>query len=528
MFNDDFYPTPFELLKKLNIKLDRDMFILEPSAGKGDIIDFINKKYFFKNHNADPLNIDCIELDSNLIHILKGKGCRVVHNDFLSFNTYKNYDLIIMNPPFSLGARHLLKAIEMQENNGGKIVCFLNAETIKNVCTVEREILRKKIEKHVAKVEFIDNAFSKAERKTNVQVAIIEFDIPVKEKESILLNHLKQEEIILQAEKNINNEIVSNDFVESIVTRYNFEIKAGIRLINEYEKMKPLIMSKVKEDDLYNAPILTLSIKGDSKNMINGFIKKVRAKYWNALFMSDEFMNAFTTNLRNDYRNKIDDLENYDFSVYNIETIKNDLNNKMVKAIEDTIMMLFDDFSHTYHWYSESENNVHYFNGWATNKAHCINKKVIIPLKAWDWGKYNPHDYQVREKIMDIEKVFNYLSGDMKKETGIDNILVKAKDEVNTKNIELEYFYLNFYKKGTCHILFKDLDLLKKFNIFGCQKKGWLPPVYGKKKYDDMNNDEKTVIDSFEGEKSYKEVINNKDKFLLTVENLILLEGEPK
>ena len=36
-----------------------------------------------------------------------------------------------MNPPFSEGDKHLLKAINIMKN-GGQIVCILNAETIKN------------------------------------------------------------------------------------------------------------------------------------------------------------------------------------------------------------------------------------------------------------------------------------------------------------------------------------------------------------------------------------------------------------
>ena len=49
----------------------------------------------------------------------------------MTFYTYKHYDLIIMNPPFDNGDKHLLKAIDLQKN-GGAIICLLNAETLKN------------------------------------------------------------------------------------------------------------------------------------------------------------------------------------------------------------------------------------------------------------------------------------------------------------------------------------------------------------------------------------------------------------
>lgn len=68
--------------------------------------------------------------------------------------------------------------------------------------------------------------------------------------------------------------------------------------------------------------------------------------------------------------------------------------------------------------------------------------------------------------------------------------------------------------KRTCHIKFKSEDLLLKFNIYGSQKKNWLPPGYGKKKYKEMTEEEKEVINEFQGEESYKKVCSNTEKYL--------------
>ena len=94
-----------------------------------------------------------------------------------------------------------------------------------------------------------------------------------------------------------------------------------------------------------------------------------------------------------------------------------------------------------------------------------------------------------------------------------------AKEEQQTKNIKLKYGSVTFYKKGTCHIVFENEELLKKFNIFGSQPKGWLPPSYGKKRYSDMDPEEQAVVDSFEGEKAYNEVINNAPYYLCQSED---------
>lgn len=84
-----------------------------------------------------------------------------------------------------------------------------------------------------------------------------------------------------------------------------------------------------------------------------------------------------------------------------------------------------------------------------------------------------------------------------------------ASERQISKKIPLNYFTVTFYKKGTCHIQFTNLDLLKKFNIYACRKKQWLPPSYGKKSYNEMDPEEKIVIDNFEGEEVYNKVFEN-------------------
>ena len=141
--DNQFYPTPNELIERMLTKIDLDQIktILEPSAGDGRIVNYINNIKTNDRYSYNKkLDIDCIEKDDNLIHILKGNKLRVIYNDFLNFNTFKRYDVIIMNPPFIEGDEHLLKALDIQRN-GGKIICLLNSETIKNPYSNKRKDL---------------------------------------------------------------------------------------------------------------------------------------------------------------------------------------------------------------------------------------------------------------------------------------------------------------------------------------------------------------------------------------------------
>lgn len=541
MFNSNisFYPTPKKLIDKMtsSIKFESIGSVLEPSAGKGNIAEEVAQRMkYAQSRYKDTIkdfDIDCIELDENLTHILKGKGLKVIHDDFLTLNTYKKYDLIILNPPFQDGEKHLLKAIDVQKN-GGKIVCILNAETIKNPYSVTRKDLIQKLEDHNAKIEYIQDSFIDAERKTNVEITLINIDIPTCNRRNIILDQLKQDEKLrLLNEKKINNgnSLINGDYIKGIVEQYNYEGKAGIQLINEFASLKPLTLSKFDG----NESILELSLvsnrynkNGDNDNLQNDYIKQLRSKYWKALFTSEQFTKLLTTDLRSQYMNKVSELENYDFSYYNIKQIQVDISKSMIQSLEDEILKLFDEFSHQHSYYGETCKNIHLYNGWKTNKSWVINKKIIIPLsgyidRSYSWGYYDPSNRNVIDKLRDIEKVFNYLDGGLTKDVEIERELKNAKLYEQSKNLKLKYFDITFYKKGTCHITFKNEELLKKFNIFGSQRKGWLPPNYSKSDYTNMSKEEQQVVDNFQGKDDYENVYKNLDYYIAKTEKMLLL-----
>lgn len=105
----------------------------------------------------------------------------------------------------------------------------------------------------------------------------------------------------------------------------------------------------------------------------------------------------------------------------------------------------------------------------------------------------------------------------------VENVMAKAQNEGQSQNIEFKYFTVTFYKKGTAHIVFKDMELLKRFNIFAGQHEGGLPPSYGKKPYSEMTKQEKAVIDEFQGEADYNEVYKNADNYIITSKELLAL-----
>lgn len=510
-----FYPTPASMASKMleGIKWDYVSTILEPSAGKGNLAEAINEKwriyrcsrrYYAEEQRAD---IDCIEVDPNLRAILKEKKFRVVHDDFLTYQTMKRYSLIVMNPPFEDAARHILKAISLLDANG-TLVALCNAETIRNHSAYnERYQLFRILTDNNAEITYHQGEFLKAERKTDVEIAMIRYKAPAANLEdSLILEKLRPAHKYVTMQESEYAALSKADFVEAIIDRYNYEVESGLRLIKEYRAVSSVLSSSMS---------LTIGTEAAHEDK---WIRECRHKYWSTLFASPQFIEQLTTNLRTQLYNRVKELEDYEFSFYNIKEIMIQMNAQVTQGVEATIMALFDDWTRKYHW-DENAQNRHYFDGWRTNDAFAVNKKVILPLRGYtDWGsRIEPEfrAYNVREKLMDIEKVFNYLDGGRTPEKNLMDVLLEAEKTGETKKLESKYFYLTFFKKGTAHLEFKDMNLLARFNIFAAKGKNWLPPSFGKKKYKDMTAEEQKVAKSFMGTADrYDKVVQHAHYFL--------------
>ena len=245
----EFYPTPETLLDKILDGVDYRYIgtVLEPSAGKGDIVKYIEKVAGSYPHYNSRITFDCIELDETLQKTLIGQDMRVVHDNFLTYKTNKTYDLIIANPPFSEGDKHLMKALDMQEKSGGDVVFILNAETIRNPYANLRKALVDRLEKAGASIEYMQQEFSSAERQTNVEIAVVKVHYDKPEYTSDILDGLKKKYYSEGTYQEDITDLAPNDFIEAIVKRYEIEVEAGLRLIREYRALAPRLLDSLDE-----------------------------------------------------------------------------------------------------------------------------------------------------------------------------------------------------------------------------------------------------------------------------------------
>lgn len=502
--NKDFYPTPDSLVYQMwkKVKQCGVSRILEPSAGVGNIVSCIKRL----KSDAD---FSCIEKDSNMRSILIGKNFKVIDSDFLSYPGYDHFDLIIMNPPFSEGDKHLLKAIDIMHD--GQIVCLLNAETLKNPFSNTRKILLSRLEEMEADIEYIQSAFLDADRKTAVEVAIVLITKKPDEAEKMDLfngakdglkgrdTHMETKEETLPAPR---------DTIESIVREYEDVISHGMDMIRYYVTNKRriggfLTLINCGADNRYSSGF-------GAAETINRFLTDARKFYWRKVLELKDVKDRLTENVRREFDKQIAIRSQMEFSEDNIrEFIINligSFNSIISKAIED----VFEKMTNRHH-ISEYSANIHYFNGWKTNKAFLVNKKIILPLPGYYSGymvdKLSRHalSWDAARYLDDIDIVMNYFSAE-KEYVRISQAINAAKG-VST-GILSTYFSINFYQKGTIHLRFRDEDIRRRFNIEGCKGRNWLPDDYGCKPHAEMSEEEKAVVESFEGVNSYNRNIH--------------------
>lgn len=489
--NPDFYPTPESLASKMIAKVEWNnvQTILEPSAGKGDLVKAIQNHRTWRNKE-----IYCIESDERLQHILRGEQNILIDSDFLSFASGQQFDVIMMNPPFSNGYKHLLKAIEIMYS--GQIVCLLNAETIKNPYSRSRQDLVKILNELDADIEFLESEFETSERKTSVEIALIYINIK-RNIEDDLFRDVKMDAENFDCELDAldSREVASSNSIERLVDEYNKTKRDGIEFLQVYYKNRNLHQYFPFE----NKSTLHSNLTEVMKDTVNSFIKKLRKSYWMGLLDNKEFSKNMTENSRSKFSILLNDYSYMEFSEVNIHTILRNLSLDYIEQIEESTVKLFDDMTRKFAWSRETDANRLHYDSWKSNCAYKVSSKVILPwFQFWDstWNKWNV-SWTMRERLNDIDKVMNFFAGK--------NDYLKLSDAVEfhlaqgvTKKIESEFFIANIYKKGTIHLTFKDKDVLRRFNIFCGKKKGFLPDYFAARKYDDMSDQDKNLADVFD------------------------------
>lgn len=497
MLENDFYPTPEDLISRMLSQYSRealaDMTILEPSAGNGNIADFIldQTDRCFSRREYRARNIHCCEIDYELRSILSDKDFRIVGDDFLSYSGGGIlYDLIIMNPPFSHGVEHVLHAWNILK--AGDLVAILPLEVFRNPYTEQRKLLARVIQDNGGTVEDAGKAFEDAERKTSVEVCIIRLS----KKELAGIDDLfsssrfKAGKVDDSAPDTVENMLAKRDVVASMEDAYHATMEAfktAYKALYELSLCGSIFGSRMSDDGCRNgtvqeafcrligsAKLSTIATKKDFqevyKQSFNEFVGELRRAAWEKVFDTTQMERFMTEGVKTEFRKLQQDQYAIEFCQDNVMKLLDTLFLNTNKIGEAAILEAFDLMT-KYH----KENRVH-IEGWKTNDFWRVNKKVILPhIVDWTFGRPRL-SWSQEQKLNDIDRGLCFLSG-----KSFDTINKTARSiESGCNNLVLsgsgEFFDFRLYKKGTGHFTFRDNDLWERFNIAACKGKNWLPP----------------------------------------------------
>jgi len=216
-----------------------------------------------------------------------------------------------------------------------------------------------------------------------------------------------------------------------------------------------------------------------------------------------------------------------EFTEENIKRFINKLICDIDLMINRATLNLFDDFTRyalmDTRWGEEYDANVHYFNAWKTNEGYKVADKVIVPF--YNRISFGPKklDWEQKALLEDLHKVFSYYSIKQSKEK-ISETVEKFLQQGQNRKIETDYFFISIFKKGTIHIEFKEKDALRRFNIEACKGKNFLPMDYSEKDFENLDDKDKDLVNSFETLKTYKVIKNGKHFFYSHLEGTKFLD----
>lgn len=482
--SEQFYPTPKSLVQKaqglFKKKHITNSSVLDPSSGTGSLVENFNR------YNGNHIKSDACEINPDrLDYLSKCSDITVVGHDFLEFYPSKKYDCIIMNPPFNNGVKHLLHAWEIGYNT--EIVCILNAQSIKNANSKDRQYLNGLIEQY-GSVEFITEAFSNAERKTNVEIALIYLykETPVK------YDYLQGLDVDLYEPdfKGLNSDnqlAIPNNVIENSVLAYNqaraaleYMVESNAITTAKYAQLSKLLGGSLTESEEERKARISkqdeasrLAKPSAIANAYNAELAVLKRSAWNYVLSGIGFYDQLSVKAKKEFDSQFEKVSKLEFTEVNIHGFLQGVSLNKGAMIEDMMVDLFDRFTGTH------LENRQYYKAWKSNEKHKSNAwrlkatRVVMPIIRWNsWG--GGVDWDCKATLSDIDKAMAALDGKQ-----VESVygLAKAVEESCETGVRhnSDYFEFRLFMNGNIHLFPKRKDLIDRLNRTVGKLRTWLP-----------------------------------------------------
>lgn len=461
MFGKDFYPTPDNVIEIMMANSDiTNKVILEPSAGKGNIVDWLQAR--------NSKQILACEINEDLRMILAGK-CQILSADFfhLAAEQVSHIDMIVMNPPFSADEKHILHAWEIAPG-GCEIIALCNSETLNNRWQRDRVILQELIEENGSSESLYD-CFNEAERETKVQVSLVKLFKP-KSGEMEFDDYFDMEEETESQE----NGIMTYNSIQEVVSRYVGAVKMFDSVIEASNSINQLI-APISHGLGIHFGAYTGS-HGNQYNTITRdvFKRALQKSAWRSVFGKFNMNKYVTQKLMGDINRFVEQQTAVPFTVKNIYKMIDLIIGTHAERMDKVLVDAFDQIC------SFSDENSTARETWKTNSNYKVNQKFIVPYMCSNdsrWPEqYVKLNYSRYHQLDDIVKALCHLVGkDYNITTSIDSF-VRSFNMQWGQWYSWGFFEIRGYKKGTMHFKFQSEKLWEDFNRRVAEIKGWQLP----------------------------------------------------
>lgn len=471
MFNKEFFPTPLEVIEIMTKgEILTGKVILEPSAGKGDIVDYLI--------NAGAKNVIACEINEDLKTILATK-CKVIESDFLNLTSDKisHIDMIIMNPPFTADESHILHAYNIAPA-GCKIIALCNTQTLENPYSKTRKELKGIIENY-GNSQDLGDCFTDAERKTVVNVSLIKIQKAGNDYKTEFEGFFMDEEPEEQGE----NGLMSYNVVRDLVNRYVAAIKLYDNQLTTGQQMNSLL------SNFYGEGLTFTCTQNGAVTLREDFKKALQKSGWTFIFNKMNLTKYTTRGVREDINKFVEQQTNIPFTMKNIYVMLDIVVQTAGQRMDKAILEVFDRVTEHHH------DNRHNIKGWKTNSHFLVGKKFILPnmiSPAKEYGYTTGYYTSLRSSydgiIPDFEKALCYITGkafeteDFNKQTGkwekygINGLNASINRNTYGEWYNSEFFKYKGYKNGNMHFEFADDKIWQQFNARVAKLKGY--PLY--------------------------------------------------
>ncbi len=506
------FPTGVRTAAKMWAKFKRPVtHVCDPSAGKGHLIRHAKEGFpgvaeedlpwvaevedievqegrfrtrlreYARRKFSDLCEVSVIEIDLQHHASLKELGAKVLGYDFLEVRSLATVSSVIMNPPFAQGCAHVLHAWDCLYD--AELVAIINAESIRNPFSQERQRLVKLIEQH-GSVEFLQDQFvNEVERKTDVEVALIHLEkTPGKylDIDALMCNLKRGDNGLAEIDPETCNALaLPGNFIQDTCFRFEQAVSAA-RAASE---------AMALADHMTNAVGITLDemqakgvgndfreAAGSIRDAANAEFKtrydNLKKRAWAQILRST----LLTDKLSNQARRKIEAssgaIYEMAFTVANVHGFLVGVLQSMGDIYQDMLLGMFDSII------ERSSDNVVFYKSWKSNQKHRIGMRLrksrfILPRFRMGYG--GGLDFEDERFLADLDKCWGYLHGISGDYDGL--VQAVRKNRIGTGDRYSSRFFEFRYYKGaqTLHFYPKNAEVMDKMNRFVGKLRNWLP-----------------------------------------------------